>query len=241
MFSRLRRHATYANVAATCALILGLTGFAVAAIPSPDGVINGCYQKKKGSLRVIEQGRKCAKSEKPISWNQTGPKGAPGVQGTAGVPGAPGPTASAYAQNQNLGSAANGGSYATAVALNGAGGSGPVNVGFDARLHLQGVVSVTLSNTAEEGDFLEVTCKPQVAAQGSAFADAGPSSYVRVIQGPLQGGTAGGSVSVVGERDVAPGAYDARIVCASNGGGISNGNTFSPIVSDAIAAIAVAR
>jgi hypothetical protein len=92
MFSEFRRRLTYANVAATVALVLAMSGFAVAAIPGPDGVIHGCYQKTKGTLRVAT---KCSKSEKAIAWNQKGPQGLQGIQGiqgiqgTQGVPGTP--------------------------------------------------------------------------------------------------------------------------------------------------------
>ena len=234
MLAKFRPRATYANVAATVALLMGLTGFAFAAIPGPDGVIHACYQKKKGGLRVLDAGRKCLKSEKPIAWNQTGPQG-------KGEKGEPGPTASGYAQEQNLGSSTTGSSEAVAIALSGSGGSGPLAVGFNARLQVQGIVSVTMSNTAEEGDYLGTSCKPQVAAVGSAFSDIGPSSYTRLIQGDPQGGSADGTVDVVGAVNVSPGTYDARIVCVVSGGGVHNGSTANIIAGDAIAATAIAR
>jgi uncharacterized protein YjbI with pentapeptide repeats len=48
------------------------TGFAYAAIPGADAVINGCYEKRTGLLRVIdaEAGKKCTQWETPISWSQ---------------------------------------------------------------------------------------------------------------------------------------------------------------------------
>lgn len=100
MFERLRPRLTYANVAATAALVLAVSGVAGAAIPGPSRVIHGCYQKLNGSLRIVAAGKRCARSERPIAWNQTGRPGAqgpPGVQGPAGAkgdPGAPGPTGS---------------------------------------------------------------------------------------------------------------------------------------------------
>lgn len=65
-------------------------GIGWAAIPGSDGVINGCYEKKTGILRVIdrEAGKGCLSFETPISWNQ---KGQPGAQGPAGVQGPAGP------------------------------------------------------------------------------------------------------------------------------------------------------
>src|SRR5262245_16368315 len=56
------------------------------------GVINGCYDKQNGNLRVIDAqaGNSCKKSERRIFWNQRGPTGATGPAGSAGTPGAQG-------------------------------------------------------------------------------------------------------------------------------------------------------
>jgi collagen triple helix repeat protein len=71
-------------------------GAAFAAIPDSNGVINGCYQKNVGNLRVIDPGAgdTCRPSEIPISWSQTGPQGPAGPagpQGPKGDTGAVGP------------------------------------------------------------------------------------------------------------------------------------------------------
>ena len=68
-------------------------GVAYATIPtSGTGVINGCYEKRTGILRVIdaEAGKTCTSFETPISWNQMGPKGDRGAEGLAGPVGAQG-------------------------------------------------------------------------------------------------------------------------------------------------------
>ncbi len=78
MLSRLRPGLTYANVAATLALVLALGGGAYAAInsiPGPGGVIHGCYAKQGGSLRLVSGGERCSRSEKAIAFNQRGPTG----------------------------------------------------------------------------------------------------------------------------------------------------------------------
>jgi ASPM-SPD-2-Hydin domain-containing protein len=71
------------------ALLAGAAGVALATIPGSTGVINGCYEKRTGILRVIdtEAGKTCLRIETPISWNQTGPKGDPGAQGPRGAQG----------------------------------------------------------------------------------------------------------------------------------------------------------
>jgi hypothetical protein len=81
------------------ALMLGAAVFGVvsavqAAIPDSSGVINGCYQKNVGNLRVIDPsaGDSCRPPEIPISWSQTGPQGPPGPQGPKGDTGATGAT-----------------------------------------------------------------------------------------------------------------------------------------------------
>jgi hypothetical protein len=77
MLSRLRSHLTYANVGVTVALILGASGFAVAAIPDDKGEIQACYKKSDGKLRVIDPAKKgsagkCKSDEKALNWNQKG-------------------------------------------------------------------------------------------------------------------------------------------------------------------------
>lgn len=64
--------------------VAGLVAVASASIPSSDGTIEACYQKNNGNLRVVDEGQFCRNSEKPISWNQQGPKGEPGGQGSPG-------------------------------------------------------------------------------------------------------------------------------------------------------------
>jgi hypothetical protein len=78
-------------LACTGTIVVASVGVAYAAIPnSGNGVINGCYEKKTGILRVIDAqaGKSCLGFETPISWSQ---KGEPGAAGAAGAPGAVGP------------------------------------------------------------------------------------------------------------------------------------------------------
>ena len=50
-------------------------------------MIHGCYQKKKGNLRLVPAGKRCSKGEKAIAFNQQGRQGPPGTSGTPGTPG----------------------------------------------------------------------------------------------------------------------------------------------------------
>lgn len=70
------------------AVTVVLAGAAIAWWPragaADDGVINGCYQKNQGQLRIVAAGTPCRPDENAISWNIQGPKGDPGPQGPAG-------------------------------------------------------------------------------------------------------------------------------------------------------------
>ncbi len=50
-------------------------------------LIHGCYQKKKGKLRIVSDPDKCKRSEIPISWNIAGSQGDQGPQGKQGQDG----------------------------------------------------------------------------------------------------------------------------------------------------------
>jgi hypothetical protein len=93
MLKRVRAGLTFANVTSVLALVFAMGGgaYAITSIPGPGGLINGCFQKKTGNLRVIAAHKKCHKSEMPIAWNQTGPRGLRGQQGPKGDAGAVGP------------------------------------------------------------------------------------------------------------------------------------------------------
>jgi hypothetical protein len=88
----MRRKLAY--VAAGALAVTALAGgIAVAAIPGENGTIQACYTKTIGALRVIDtaRGQTCHPSkELTLSWNQTGPKGDPGLAGAKGQQGDPG-------------------------------------------------------------------------------------------------------------------------------------------------------
>jgi hypothetical protein len=91
---QVRRHISYANVAATLALVLALSGGAIAATGgfASGGRLQACVNHE-GGLKLLKSGQKCKRGQKLVSWNQTGPagpKGATGATGSAGAPGAPG-------------------------------------------------------------------------------------------------------------------------------------------------------
>lgn len=83
MATRFRPRLTYANVAATLALVLGTTGFAIAGITGSSGTLKACMKKKGGDLRVLRKG-KCKRTEKKISLSRGVQQGPQGSQGPAG-------------------------------------------------------------------------------------------------------------------------------------------------------------
>jgi hypothetical protein len=85
----IRRHLSYANVAATLALVLAMSGGAVAATGgfSSGGKLRACVNGE-GGLRLLKPGKHCTRSQQAIAWNQEGPAGA---RGAIGSPGAAGP------------------------------------------------------------------------------------------------------------------------------------------------------
>jgi hypothetical protein len=72
-------------LAATTILLTAIIAFAT--IPGPNGVINSCYHKNDGELRVVESPDQCKSNEEALTFNQTGPQGPEGPQGPAGPSG----------------------------------------------------------------------------------------------------------------------------------------------------------
>lgn len=87
---RARRPAVLSAAAAV--MLLAGAGGAVAASTGGSGtVLNGCYSKSDGALRLLKAGQHCKSNEIAVSWNQTGPAGPQGPAGPAGPKGATGP------------------------------------------------------------------------------------------------------------------------------------------------------
>jgi hypothetical protein len=89
---------TYANVVATLCLVALAGACAIGAVAqSGTKQLAACYKKRgaaKGDMRFLPKASsKCKRTEKKITWNQTGPQGpagatgAPGATGERGLPG----------------------------------------------------------------------------------------------------------------------------------------------------------
>jgi hypothetical protein len=92
MLRRFRPRPTYANIAASAALIFATAGGAYAATSSNSYTIHACSSKQAGQLRIVSGHARCRHDEHPLIWNQQGPSGARGPTGAAGATGARGPT-----------------------------------------------------------------------------------------------------------------------------------------------------
>ena len=133
---RIRRHLSYANVAATLALVFAISGGAIAASGgfTSGGALHACVNGE-GTLKLLKAGRQCKNGQKTVVWNQTGPAGprgatgATGASGTSGAPGAPGapgtPAVSAWARVSAKGSLQAGSGVVSVT------GTDPYEVQFD--------------------------------------------------------------------------------------------------------------
>ena len=85
---RITKHVSYANVAATLAVVLAMSGGAIAATGgfTKGGALRACVNRE-GGLKLLKSGKKCKKGQSMIGWNQVGPKGIAGIQGPAGSAG----------------------------------------------------------------------------------------------------------------------------------------------------------
>jgi len=82
-----RRFITALAVTSLSAVLLAGTG--AFAHDQDDGQIRGCYEKKGGRFRIVDDGR-CASDEYRVSWSERGRKGDAGPRGAVGPAGAKG-------------------------------------------------------------------------------------------------------------------------------------------------------
>lgn len=84
----IRRHLSYANGAATLALVFAMGGGAVAATGgfTSGGELHACVNGE-GAIRLLKTGGHCRRGLHAVAWNQTGPAGPAGPRGATGAPG----------------------------------------------------------------------------------------------------------------------------------------------------------
>lgn len=118
----MRTARTFGVVAGVVAVVVTAGAMAWAAIPGPNGVINSCYARTDGALRVIDpKVDNCTKDENSLDWNQQGPTGPAGPAGPAGRRGPTGPAGASRLPREfsvAVGSAAVTNQYQTAASLN---------------------------------------------------------------------------------------------------------------------------
>lgn len=190
-------------------LFTGIIAFA--SIPGGDGVINGCYSKSGGALRVIDGSvTQCKSGETSLNFNQTGPQGPQGPagpqgpqgqQGSQGATGATGNTGSIGATGPTGPAGANGTSDAYIARV-------PGRISLDAD-----IVSVTvpagsyvinskMTLVTEDDDPQTATCTLSTGDEGSSR---------------LGGASAGASTMVLSLQDAATFNADTTITVHCNG------------------------
>jgi hypothetical protein len=73
------------------AVLTGGVAYAATSVIGGGGVIQSCYTKIGGVVRVVDSASECKSFELPLSWNQKGPTGETGPQGPKGDTGDIGP------------------------------------------------------------------------------------------------------------------------------------------------------
>jgi hypothetical protein len=189
-------------VVAVTALVVACAGGAYAAGEAANRSIAACVRHNGGGLYVA---KRCAKRDRSLRWNVTGPRGAPGAdgqQGAAGAPGKPGapgaPATTLFAQIKADGTVNASGSPVTTSRR--AAGVYLVNFGRDithcvAVANEGGVPVFTLkgaSTPAAEGNGVRV----DIVSAGVDFAPGFPSASTVAVQ-TFSGATASDSSFVV--------------------------------------------
>ena len=82
MFKKFRASYAVASGVAAVALVALASGVTYAATRVPVTAITACVHHSGGGLY---KATKCAKGDSSLTWNITGPKGAPGAKGAAGL------------------------------------------------------------------------------------------------------------------------------------------------------------
>jgi lamin tail-like protein len=88
----IRKYRAAVLLAAGIAAVTGAAIVQSASSQTEAAVIHSCRHRLTGQLRAVADPTRCRKSERPLSWNVTGP---PGPRGPAGAPGDPGPAGAA--------------------------------------------------------------------------------------------------------------------------------------------------
>jgi hypothetical protein len=207
--SRLTRlRVTPATAVAFVALFvaLGGVGYAAATIGSAQIKNNSVRSKDIRNGTIVS--RDIAKKTRAALKGQNGPKGAPGAPGQQGPAG---PSVSAFASDSDVQPDE---TLLPATVLSLSDGTGPITVGFNARLIASGSVSVRGAGVADDpSPNARLSCKLQMTPQGGAAQDISTTRLtdMEAVEDFV-------SVSVDGAKDVAPGTYNVSISCGESAG-----------------------
>jgi hypothetical protein len=166
----LRRHLTYANVAATLALFLALGGAAYAATQLPKNSV-GTNQLRKESVTAAKIAKK-TRQQLQGSRGPAGPQGAQGKTGKQGAAGAKGATGARGAQGNTGAPGADG----TGPALEVFGALKPIAAGGSpvvAQNLAAGAYAVSANVVVESTVETTVTCVLTGGGEATGFVEAG--------------------------------------------------------------------
>ena len=206
------RKSSYANVAATVALVLALAGgTAIAAgklVTKPGQLARGVVTNGKVREGSLAADRLTDAAREELAGAQ-GPAGPPGPAGEDGDAGGGAPSASAYSEQffgPDLGP-----SYATMQDLTELGDQRSGQIVLDAPALVMVTGAVSIQNTEDGNTF--TFCKLQIEDAAGGFEDVGEDAQQEV--GGDNGDAA--SLALVGTAERQAGSYDVRIQCRTSG------------------------
>jgi hypothetical protein len=152
------------SVAAAGALVALAAGGGFALASGTSNTIHACVHKHGGDVYIA---KKCAKHDKKVSWNKTGPAGAPGQKGDKGDTGNPGPQ----------------GPGATSFVYDAAGAASPTRtaLGTMGPWTVTGLCTQSGGNTGAEIDITG----PGLHLDGSGVAGNNADAFSGTLAGPL--------------------------------------------------------
>jgi hypothetical protein len=206
------------------ALVVAATGGAYAAITTAPAVISACVHHNGGGLYVAH---KCARGDKRLKWNVTGPpgsQGVPGVKGDQGMPGsqgvpgvkgdqgAPGPTAAAFASTDAPVSILSN-SYVPVVSLStptstGTTATGKLSTSFPARIIVEATTTISTSAPSIHDGQCYVGLTDSTGHE-TTLGEVGQVVFFQQAPGDL-------NVHVTGAIDEPTGTYDATLFCSGD-------------------------
>jgi hypothetical protein len=215
--NRIRAHLSYANVAATLALLFAMSGGAIAATGgfSSGGKLRACVNEG-GGLKLLKSGKHCRKGLKTVAWNVTGPAGrtgAKGLPGSAGAKGASGTQGPAGAAGPSDGFVAR---QAGSTSLPAEKPTAIVQLTLPASTGYLVTAATELGNSGATTGFVDCTLSDgTTTSSGSTFMATATATFQQTLT--LTGSTSGGVMTLSCSADSSGVARNAVITAVRVG------------------------